>query len=824
MSDANKGLSFFTNIFYHLMKFVTRFNIPVLILIALITVFFSYEITNLKINVDEESFASGVEENIYVQTPAQKPAEGENLVYISPSEQVRDIPHYGYSERAESEKLKVDIPPQIGIKAGSYPDEYALLFTSDLLYTPEVLTLLETVKNQISSLDFAGPCLSPFDFVTVEKNGSRLSLIPMNPLSEGAVWDDESVSLFQKHLMNDTMARGYLLSNDGNSIMLYWRMDHYSADEIELLNAIIDPLRDYGRVCVIGNGIISDRVTYYIERDLTLLCILCFLIILLTYYLAFRNKRSILVLFSMSLMGIIWTFGTMALMGYKLTLISILTPCLVLILGSSYSIRIMSEYFSAARYQDHEKMNIAYARIAKAILSAALTTIIGFTSMLICRTELLREFGVSVSIGVSYCALLAIVYLPAIFSVQRFPSQQRARMIENGVISKTVDIIIKVTLKYWGVVLLVVVLIFFGFMYAKDRVGFNANYMEYFPSDDVFVNDALYFAHTMGGTTPYYMTIKAPDEASGFFLQPENLKKVYEFEKTVLASSTDIIQVFSFSQYVSFLNQVYTGKEGIPDNAGMMNFLYRFLLQFETQLGAVLSLMINEDASEMTLLIRNFDSYEQDLTTAASSRRVEEMLDYYRYLLPVGTTSRIYGTSSDMLKASDMMRRDQSIATLLSLIGIIIITTFILKSFFKGLVSVIPVAIGIMFSQIFMCFAGIPFDLVTIGCAAVTIGIGIDSAMRFLFRYKLLKRENPDMKAEDIIRETLKETGREIILTSLAFVAGLIVLLFASYVPIQHFGLLMIVSLTVSMLATLFVLPVVMLLSNRVKDRLSKSR
>ena len=212
------------------------------------------------------------------------------------------------------------------------------------------------------------------------------------------------------------------------------------------------------------------------------------------------------------------------------------------------------------------------------------------------------------------------------------------------------------------------------------------------------------------------------------------------------------------------------------------------------------------------------------LSTAVSSRRVEEMLDYYRYLLPVGTTSRIYGTSSDMLKASDMMRRDQSIATLLSLVGIIIITTFILKSFFKGLVSVIPVAIGIMFSQIFMCFAGIPFDLVTIGCAAVTIGIGIDSAMRFLFRYKLLKRENPDMKTEDIIRETLKETGREIILTSLAFVAGLIVLLFASYVPIQHFGLLMIVSLTVSMLATLFFLPVVMLLSNRVKDRLSKSR
>ena len=78
------------------------------------------------------------------------------------------------------------------------------------------------------------------------------------------------------------------------------------------------------------------------------------------------------------------------------------------------------------------------------------------------------------------------------------------------------------------------------------------------------------------------------------------------------------------------------------------------------------------------------------------------------------------------------------------------------------------------------------------------------------------------MKIETLISCTLKETGRPIILTSLAIDAGLMVLLFASYTPIQYYGMLMVVSLTIAMLSTLFILPVVLLLTNRIKYALSE--
>ena len=69
----------------------------------------------------------------------------------------------------------------------------------------------------------------------------------------------------------------------------------------------------------------------------------------------------------------------------------------------------------------------------------------------------------------------------------------------------------------------------------------------------------------MGGTDPYNVIIVAPDNEPGFFLQWENLKKVYEYEETVMAACPDIEQSLSFSQYVAFLNKVYSGEEGIPE-------------------------------------------------------------------------------------------------------------------------------------------------------------------------------------------------------------------------------------------------------------------
>ena len=295
------------------------------------------------------------------------------------------------------------------------------------------------------------------------------------------------------------MARNYLYSKDGNTIMLYYRTASYNQAQQDVMNAIIDPLRDYGRVAINGGSTITNRVTYFISQNLGVLLSLCFIVILLVYYLSYRSLRAVLIPSSLSIISIIWTLGTMSLMGYKLTIVGILTPCLVLTLGSSYSVHMLSEYFTETK---------------DPILSACLTTITGFITMLVCRTEMFRQFGVSVSIGIAYCAILSILYLPTTLSLLPQPKAKKVEKIEHGKVMGTfIRIVETVVTKYWFIVILIFVLMIGAYFLVRDKVSFNANYVDYLPQDDWFVEDTIFFAQTMGGTDPYYMEIVAQDSS-----------------------------------------------------------------------------------------------------------------------------------------------------------------------------------------------------------------------------------------------------------------------------------------------------------------------
>ena len=824
MEERKVSKSLFVKVFEVVIRFILRFRIPVLIFIAAMTAFFVYQLFSLQIDANIFSFTSGVPPAEHVLTPISAP-DGEPVFYALPDDYVKFTPEaYGHVERPEDEKLHVAIPASMiqGKEYSGYPDGFVVIFSSSLLYTPEVLNLISDVMDELESLDIVGPCLSPFDFVTVQKRGTRLAITPISPLSAGEEWTEESAAIFKERLLGDDMARNYLYSEDGNTIMLYYRTAHYNQAQQDVLNSIIDPLRDYGRVAINGGSTIINRVTYYIFKDLGILLSLCFLIILLVYYLSYRSLRAVIIPSSLSIIGIIWTLGMMSLLGFKLTIVSILTPCLVLTLGSSYSVHMLSEYFTETK--DPAKAVNGYARISKTILSACLTTVVGFLSMIVCHTPMFKEFGLSVSIGIAFCAVLAILYLPAILSLLPQPKATRVEKIENGrIMGAFINFVDVAITRFWGLILVIFAAMIICFALVHDKVDFNSNYVDYFPQNDDFVLDTKFFAQTMGGTDPYYMEIVAPDRQPGFFLKAENIKKVYDFENTVMEACPDIVQSLSLPQYVGFLNKVYSGNNDIPESDGLINFLYRILQMMKSHIGAnVLDVIVNEDASVITLAMRNYDAYEQNLQTTASARRVEDTLNYYRYMLPEGTTSKIYCGASSSIKASDMIVADQNMATRISMICTIVIASVTLFSVFRGCVSIIPVLIGIMFNYIFMFITGIPFDLVTIGFSSITFGAGIDDALHYLLRYKYNKSLYPQKRIEDIITMTMNETGRPIILTTVSIVAGMCVLMFGSFTPIKYFGLFMAVALTIAMLATLFVLPVVMIVSNKIKDLILK--
>jgi len=169
-------------------------------------------------------------------------------------------------------------------------------------------------------------------------------------------------------------------------------------------------------VYITGAPVILHTTKTALLGDVPKFLVLSVIVILAILYLSFRSLRSLGLPLIVVGLGTLWAMGTMHLLGFELTVVSIMVPPLVLTLGSAYSIHILNQYYREARVKGEDKAWIAQSvgHINQTILLAALTTIIGFSSLASANLSQIKEFRLATSIGVVYCALLTLFFFPAI--------------------------------------------------------------------------------------------------------------------------------------------------------------------------------------------------------------------------------------------------------------------------------------------------------------------------------------------------------------------------------------------------------------------------
>ena len=808
-------------------SFIGRHAIAVLVIIALITGFFGYQAMGIVLNADFGSLLPWGERTAYYQGGVD--GQIANLGSEKASGHVDPIPVIPERpEEVESKHDKVDFSslPEVGneyrnFKATEedykYRAEHLVYVESEELYNEYYLNLIEETFARISARRDIGEPSSVLDFFTLAKKGTRISTVPMNPDTDRN-WTAEEAEILAKRIDEDPIIKYFLVNGDGNGMLFKFPTSSTSQSALDEFEALLQPLKDAGlTVYVNGGPAINNKVMEYLQKDLATLMVLCIVAIMVVFYFSFRSKRSVLIPSSLSLIALIWTFGTMKMMGIAITLLNIVTPCMVITLGSAYSIHVLSEYYSHYHSGDGLTPAESTSKIMGTIFLACLTTIVGFLCLCISETQGLREFGISVSMGIFYCAFLAAFYLPAILSITPQPKKKAVKSFENGLMTRLVGFLSTFITRYWKILIVVFFILFAVFFMVKDLIPVDSNYMSYFPKNDVFGQESKAFAKAMGGTNPYEIHIKAPEGSKNFFLDKDNLEKVRTYEESLLASP-DILQCISFTNYLSFANYEMNDVYGIPETSGLINLLSRMVLMLANQGNTELSQIISSDFNEMTIVVQHWDAVEEDLMTTSSIGRTYSLIVQNLAMLPEGTSVTIVGDPLVNVVFANRLLSDQAKSTFLSVLMVFIITAITFLSITRGFLTIIPVFSGVMINYVFMYIFNIPFDMVTVSFSSIAIGCGVDDAIHFVLRFK--KKYKSGMNYIDCIKETILETGRPIILTTVSIVFGMMMLSFASYMPIRYFGLLMSISLFGCMVSTLFFLPSFAILIYGIKDRL----
>jgi uncharacterized protein len=155
--------------------------------------------------------------------------------------------------------------------------------------------------------------------------------------------------------------------------------------------------------------------------------------------------------------------------------------------------------------------------------------------------------------------------------------------------------------------------------------------------------------------------------------------------------------------------------------------------------------------------------------------------------------------------------QSQALSLSIAIFLVFILLTFRLKSLVGGLISLSPIVLTILTAFTIMSIFNIPLDIVTVLIGSVAVGIGIDYTIHFLSRFKEeFSRCNSETEA---LNTTLATTGKAIVINAVSVMLGFVVLVLGNIVPMQRFGYLIALTMILSALASITVLPALILVT-----------
>lgn len=709
-----------------------------------------------------------------------------------------------------------------------------LLVESDELFTLSGLGALQNAIDRISDLPEVTGAVTPFNLTTFRSENGTLRVVP---LSEGAraPMEMDRLESFREAIVGEPLARNLVISEDLTAlgaVFFIRRLENY-APLIRTVEGITADLRPLFSVHLAGLVTVVEAARRNLVSDVPKLFVPGLAVVLLVFLLGFGTIRSMVLPLLTVVMATVWTLGVMSLAGMKLSVVSIMVPPIVLALGGSYSVHVLNHYYGTHPPPGNDKAWIAgtVTNTNRTIVLAAGTTIIGFLSLLTASVRQVREFGVATSVGVLFCVLLSVLFLPAALTLMRNPGPGRHRRLARGPLARTLDTLSARVLAGRYPILALLLMVVAAFAVSVPRVRYQTDYTTYQRRSVSAIDDYLYSTRKFGGFVFVYVSVTAPDNKRGYFLERENLLPVAEFEGRI-RRNPDVSYVASFPSYLVAAERALSGEEGIPATRAPILLLSRYFksLASTPEAGPLVDTLFSPDFDRLTITIRVRDGdLEKPLDEAGLNALMIQLRKEMAECLDPDTAPTLWGDTLAYLSISEILSRDQVksvVATLLLVLGITVIA---FRSVSYGLLALVPTTCGIMLTVVLMAALGIPFDVVTVMFTSIAIGIGIDDSIHLILQFR--RQDNgtgnnldAGYNLNDAIRHTVRVVGRPILVTSMALVSGMLVLAFSRFLPVVYFGILISAVVVFTTVGALVILPALLSIFARAGARLRAIR
>ena len=523
--------------------------------------------------------------------------------------------------------------------------------------------------------------------------------------------------------------------------------------------------------------------------------LICFVMILI-----FKRWVSILIALGSIGLGLILFMGVLALWGRELSLMSALYPVLMLIVGTSDVVHIMSKYMDELRKGNNRKdaLEVTIKQIGLATLLTSLTTAAGFATLLSSKILPIQEFGINSAIGVLIAYIVVIGFtcpLMSFFEKEKLVARHSGRDRWGSLLSKAYHFTLaKPGLIY---VLTFIFLVLFGIGISKIHTNYDL--FNNLPKGAKISDDFRFFEDEFAGFRPLEL---AGTLGEGYDIYDYEVVSAIDKTEQHLKSLPEIQTAMSLSTLVKSINQMNKGARASA-----------YVMPTEEEYPKVKKLLSKVPSFGADVLISR-DKRKTRVSTkvkdigAENVKRLNNAVDDWlaANIDPAVIQFKQTGTGMLLDKNSEFVKDSLMQGLLIALLIVSVLMGLLFRDWKMLFLALVPNLIPLLFAAALIGFTGVALEAGVSIVFAIIFGIAVDDTIHFLSKYKLAKDQYGDR--EKALEITFQECGKAIIFTTIILFFGFLVLLFSSNEPSVVIGMLISVTLISALVADLTILPV----------------
>ena len=692
-------------------------------------------------------------------------------------------------------------------------DVVVVALHSDSLFSGASLAAVDDLTRGASGIPHVARVVSPTNLRDLDYDElGPVETIPYGKVAAGLIPPEQLGRTLAAH----PLFGGLLVSVDARTAALLVEIEHpgegedYGAEVVRGLRELV------GRASlgwpsgmsayIAGLPVENADVAAYIKRDQGIFAPLILLALAVAMFALYRHAVAVIVPLCVVGGSLIWTLGAYAMAGRSLNPVtSLLTP-VVLVVSLEGAVHLMNHHFAAraAGLDRLRALRHAVRRSSAPCFNAALTTAIGFASLLLLPIQGLRDLGLFSAIGVMISYLLTMTLAPLLLWWLPDVPPRIMRSFRPGRIEAALRGVAAAVCRRPAAWTMLSILVVGACALGLARLRVETDLIGSLRRGSPLAVATEFIDRNLTGVNALEILVRGvgPEDGAGLLRVEEMSRKVRAMPG--VRKVTGLSDLYARANRAFHASDAYAtlprGEDAAADLADAHDLLSR-------NAPADFARFVSAEPGRGEPVLR-VEARVTAMGTAASQ-------DLFRRVRAAASEAGIEKTdlTGNFVVLSNMSTNlvyNQIGGLVPALLLILVAMAIQFRSVKLGLLCVIPNGAPVLMVYGVMGWAGIALSVPTAMIASIAVGMTVDNTIHLLARFRQDFRESGDyMKSLDVMLNT---SGRAVVFSTVTLAVGFWVGAFSAFLPSVHFAVLMGMTMLLGLATEAVLLPLTLIL------------